>query len=146
MTAVKLAREHLPAVAAIERATFASPWSEKALELLVSDAATGAVCLADGVAVAYGGMLWAPDEGQITNIAVLEGYRGCGMGSAVLAHLISEARARQCEILSLEVRESNSAAIFLYEKHGFCVAGKRKRFYKAPTEDALIMILQLNYE
>lgn len=146
MSACRLAREHLPDVAEIERETFASPWSEGALELLLSEAATGAVCLSDGRAVAYGGMLWAPDEGQITNIAVLKEFRGRGFGDAVLSYLIGEARERRCVTVSLEVRESNVAAVSLYEKHGFFVAGKRKRFYTAPTEDALIMILELNYE
>lgn len=146
MTAQKLLREHLPAVAEIERATFTDAWSEKALELLVTDAAIGAVYLSDGEVVAYGGMLWAPDEGQITNVAVLEAFRGRGMGEAILTFLIGEARARGCETVSLEVRESNTAAISLYEKHGFYVAGKRKRFYRAPVEDALVMLLTLNDE
>lgn len=146
MTAQVLMREHLRAVAEIERMTFAEAWSEKSLELLLTEAAMGAVCLSDGKAVAYGGMLWAPDEGQITNIAVMEGFRGKGFGNAILTFLIDAARARRCEMISLEVRESNAAAISLYEKHGFFIAGKRKRFYKAPVEDALVMILELNYE
>lgn len=146
MMAQLLSREHLTAVAEIERAIFAEAWSEKSLELLLTDDAMGAVCLFDGKAVAYGGMLWAPDEGQITNIAVMEGFRGRGFGNAILTFLIDAARARRCEMISLEVRASNAAAISLYEKHGFFIAGKRKRFYKAPVEDALVMILELNYE
>ena len=146
MTVQGLCREHLPAVAGIERAVFSAPWSEKTLELLLTEDATGAVCLSDGEAVAYGGMLWAPGEGQITNIAVMEGFRGKGFGNAILTFLIDAARARRCELVSLEVRESNRAAISLYEKHGFAIAGKRKRFYKTPVEDALVMILELNYE
>lgn len=146
MSVCRMERKHLPSVAAIERACFSEPWSEKALELLLSEAAVGVVSLDGDCAVAYGGMLWAPEEGQITNIAVLGEYRGRGLGDAVLTALISEARARSCTMLSLEVRESNLAAISLYKKHGFSEAGRRKRFYKAPTEDALVMILQLNYE
>ena len=41
--------------------------------------------------------------------------------------------------ISLEVRESNLAAISLYEKLGFKVEGKRKNFYRDPQEDGLIM-------
>jgi ribosomal-protein-alanine N-acetyltransferase len=41
--------------------------------------------------------------------------------------------------VTLEVRESNSSAIRLYNKHGFSVKGKRKGYYKNPVEDALIM-------
>ena len=43
-------------------------------------------------------------------------------------------------LVSLEVRESNVAAISLYKKFGFEITGTRKRFYKAPVEDALVMI------
>ena len=100
----------------------------------------------DGKVVGYGGMLWAPDEGQITNIAVTAERRGRGVGTAVLDFLIAQARMRRCQTLSLEVRASNAAAIALYEKHGFFIAGRRKRFYKNPAEDALVMILTLNYE
>ena len=146
MNAIKIENAHLCEVAEIERECFAEPWSASALELLVSDAATGAVCTESGRVVAYGGMLWAPDEGQITNIAVRAEHRGRGYGGAVLDCLLREARARRCETVSLEVRESNRAAIALYEKRGFFVAGKRKRFYKNPAEDALVMILELNYE
>jgi len=142
----RLSREHIDAVAALEARCFSEPWSAQALELLVSDAAIGAVVLDGERAVAYGGMLWAPDEGQITNIAVTAAQRGRGVGSAVLSDLIAQAREKRCQTLSLEVRESNAAAIALYEKHGFLVAGRRKRFYKNPSEDALVMILTLNYE
>ena len=42
--------------------------------------------------------------------------------------------------VSLEVRESNTPAIALYSKFGYTVAGKRKGFYRAPSEDALVMV------
>ena len=41
--------------------------------------------------------------------------------------------------MSLEVRASNREAITLYEKTGFAEEGRRKEFYNAPKEDALIM-------
>ncbi|MBE6590206.1 MAG: ribosomal-protein-alanine N-acetyltransferase [Ruminococcaceae bacterium] len=144
MTAQKMERVHIGDVAEIERESFSEPWSAQALELLVSDAAIGAVVLDGERAVAYGGMLWAPDEGQITNIAVREDYRHRGLGRAILAYLIDAARSRGCTLISLEVRESNAAAIALYERYGFGVAGRRKRFYKHPAEDALVMLLHLN--
>ena len=103
----------------------------------------GVVCVECDRVLAYGGMLWAPDEGQITNIAVASDARRQGLGRAVLIALIQEARERNCELISLEVRESNTAAIALYESAGFLIAGRRKRFYRAPVEDALVMLLHL---
>jgi len=39
----------------------------------------------------------------------------------------------------LEVRPSNLAARMLYNKLGFKVLGIRKKYYRLPEEDALIM-------
>ena len=139
-----LTAEHLEQVAELEQLCFADPWSEKALELLLGDGAYGAVYLSNGKVMAYGGILWAPDEGQITNIATHPDARRCGMGAAILEHLIAVARARGCEQLSLEVRVSNTPAISLYERYGFLKMGIRRGFYKHPTEDAFVMCLSLD--
>ena len=144
MTVEKLTAAHLHEVAKLEILCFADPWSEKALELLLGDGAYGAVCLEDGCVMAYGGVLWAPYEGQITNIATHPDARRRGMGAAVLEHLIREAGSRECEMLSLEARVSNMPAIALYERYGFLKMGLRRGFYKHPTEDAFVMCLQLD--
>lgn len=144
MTVEKLAVEHLEQIAELEQLCFADPWSEKALELLVADGAYGAICLQDGRVIAYGGVLWAPGEGQITNIATHPNARRQGMGAAILEHLIAEARSRACEQLSLEARVSNTPAIALYERYGFVKMGLRRGFYKHPTEDAYVMCLSLD--
>ena len=144
MTVEKLCPKHLGEVAEVEALSFADPWSEKALELFTTDAAYGAVCIADGRVMAYGGILWAPDEGQIINIATHPNTRRCGMAAVILKHLIDEARLRGCEQLSLEARVSNVAAISLYERYGFEKMGLRRGFYKHPTEDAYVMCLSLD--
>ena len=139
MTAQRLEKEHLAAVAALERETFKNPWSEQALALLCGEMATGVVVMDGARAAAYGGMMCVAGEGQITNIGTSPDYRRRGLGAAVMAALIAEAQARGlCEI-SLEVRESNVAAIALYEKFGFTEDGIRKGFYTKPREDAVLM-------
>ena len=133
--------EHLPAIAALEALCFAEPWSEKALGLLLTDQATGFAATDDrGAVIGYGGMLLAPDEGQILNLAVSPGYRRQGVGAALLSALLAEADRRGLSTLSLEVRVSNQPAVALYERAGFTVAGRRRHFYKSPTEDAWVMI------
>lgn len=99
----------------------------------------GMVCHSDGKVCAYGGMLCVIDEGQITNIATLPEYRRMGYGAAVLDSLIKYAKYNGLHSITLEVRESNKAAIGLYQSRGFKVTGKRKDFYTKPTENALIM-------
>ena len=142
MKVVRIKPSHLQEVAQLEQICFHDPWSENALKLLTTDMATGFVCLdADGRVMAYGGMLWAPDEGQITNIAVHPTCRRQGLGKAVLRALTDEAWKKDCHMLLLEVRASNKAAISLYQNEGFLVEGRRKNFYRSPTEDALVMLL-----
>ncbi len=144
MKAERLCQEHISQVAQLERLCFAQPWSEKALQLLVGAEAAGVVCLHEGAVIAYGSILWAPGEGQILNLAVRPDHRRRGYGKAVLEGLIKLAEQRECEVLTLEVRASNQAAVTLYERFGFTVAGVRKHFYQNPTEDAYVMNLTRN--
>ena len=140
MMICRIQKEHLAAVAEIERLCFSQPWSESALELLLGESGVGVVCLVGDTVVAYGGMMLDPWEGQITNIATHPEHRRCGCGKAVTEALLKEAAARNAEQVSLEVRASNAGAIALYEGLGFETAGRRKGFYQNPREDALVMI------
>ena len=136
---------HLKGVAALEALCFTAPWSEQSLSLLLGEAAFGMVAVkteAD-TPVAYVGMMTVLDEGQITNVATHPDYRRRGLAAAVLMALLAEARARGLATVTLEVRESNAAAIALYEKHGFSVVGKRNHFYQNPREHALVMLCNL---
>ena len=137
----KLNAQHIEGVAKLEKLCFSQPWSESSLELLTREGiGVGMVCSADGSICAYGGMMVAVDEGQITNIATHPDYRRRGYAKAVVEALIKYAKNNGLDSISLEVRESNAAAIELYTKLGFKVEGKRRDFYTKPTESALIMI------
>ena len=131
---------HVSDVAAIESLCFAEPWSEKSLGLLLSDGAVAFVARDGERAVAYGGMLCVAGEGQITNVATHPDYRRCGLARKVLAALLQYARENDLFEVSLEVRESNEAAIALYGAYGFSICGTRRNFYKQPTENALVMV------
>ena len=135
----RLCREHLAGAAELEEKCFSSPWSARALELLLGEDAFGVVCLQNGAVAAYGGMTFALDEASVTNIAVHPDLRRQGLGRAILDGLLQAAVAHGSRELFLEVRVSNGAAIALYESAGFETVGRRKGFYRAPTEDALIM-------
>lgn len=137
----RISREHLTDVAALEALCFSEPWSERALELLLTDTAVGFVCLVEGHVVAYGGMLVAADEGQVTNVAVHPDFRRQGLGADIVRALCDYAEEKRLTPISLEVRASNTAAIALYKRFGFAVAGRRKHFYRKPAEDALVMLL-----
>jgi ribosomal-protein-alanine N-acetyltransferase len=61
----------------------------------------------------------------------------------MLEFVLERSRRSGLESVSLEVRTSNTAAITLYEKFGFVVAGRRAAYYPN-GEDALLMIYNLN--
>ena len=144
MSAVRVRPEHLGGIAALEALCFAEPWSAQSLALLVGDTALALTCLDEsGTPVAYVGMLTVLDEGQITNVATHPAHRRRGLADTLLEALLAEARRLGLATLSLEVRESNIAAISLYEKHGFSVVGKRNHFYQNPRENALVMLCSL---
>lgn len=91
-----------------------------------------------GMLVGYAGMQVILDEGHITTIAVHPEYRGRGVGELLLLDLFEQSAQRGVVRLTLEVRVSNLPAQALYRKYGFAVAGRRLRYY-ANGEDALIM-------
>ena len=135
----RLEANHVFDVAKIEALCFSEPWSENAFSILLGDGAFGMVALLDGVVVAYGGMLFVLDEGQITNIATHPEYRREGLGRMIVEALEREARTLGLSELFLEVREQNVAARKLYLSCGWEEIGLRKNFYSKPTDNAVLM-------
>ena len=138
--AVAFEKRHIEGAARLERLCFSEPWSEKSLEMLLSNGAVGFAVEANGTVVAYGGMLTVLDEGQITNVAVDPAFRRRGCGREIVCALLCHAKENGIVSVSLEVRESNEAAIALYESLGFCRRGLRKNFYRDPAEAAIVMV------
>jgi ribosomal-protein-alanine acetyltransferase len=82
-------------------------------------------------------------EWEIENIAVDASVRRRGLGKRLLMHLLEMARAKGAKSVFLEVRESNSIARSIYENASFSEAGRRKRYYENPKEDAILYRLKL---
>ncbi|MDV3000220.1 MAG: Mycothiol acetyltransferase [Chroococcopsis gigantea SAG 12.99] len=86
------------------------------------------------------GCYWAIlEEAHITLLAVDPDYQGQGLGQLLLYELLKGAAAGKLERATLEVGVANSKAIELYEKFGFKTVGRRKKYYPATGEDALIL-------
>ncbi|MCC7431652.1 ribosomal protein S18-alanine N-acetyltransferase [bacterium] len=85
------------------------------------------------------------DEFEVGLIAINKNFRGEGLGQKFMVFLIELALENNCELVNLEVRESNIPAIKLYKKLGFEVVGLRKNYY-ANNENALLMTLELTDE
>jgi ribosomal-protein-alanine N-acetyltransferase len=83
------------------------------------------------------------NELHINNVAVRERYRRQGIGLTLLGRILEAGRRRGVAAAFLELRAGNAAALSLYEKCGFRVTARRKNYYSEPTEDALVMTIQL---
>lgn len=124
----------------LEKASFSEPWSEITfLKELENPQAHYLIAIKNGTLVGYAGMWVILEEGHITNIAVAKEQRGHGIGKMLVSALIKKAHEMSLIGLTLEVRESNTAAINLYESFGFISVGERNDYYHYPTEDAIIM-------
>lgn len=140
--------EHLPQLTALEQICFpADPWSESVYRAALDNPAV-AVLLAqgeDGALLGYAVLSTVLDEGNLDNIAVAPEARRNGVADALLSALTAFGR-EHLTCLMLEVRSSNAPAIALYEKHGFAAVGRRKNYYDAPREDAVLMTLTFGPE
>lgn len=90
--------------------------------------------------VGFGGIWTSPDDVHITDIVTRKMYRCKGIGSRILEELINLAKTKNKASLTLEVNEKNTIAQKLYEKYGFKMLGRRKKYYNN-TDDAIIMTL-----
>lgn len=86
------------------------------------------------------------DEAEILNLAVRGSWRRHGAGAQLLGGMLWRLLSNQVTRVYLEVRESNQAAISLYEKYGFRRTGRRRGYYCDPLEDALLFERKLSRE
>ena len=131
----------IPAVHAIESASFPTPWPPYAFrdELETNRMAHYLVVRAGARVIAYAGIWLMVDEAHVTTFAVLPAYRRRGVGARLLWEVIELSAALGATVVTLEVRLSNAAARRLYQRFGFRPVGVRPRYYSDNGEDALIM-------
>lgn len=133
-----------PAVAHLETVCFSDPWSEKSIASEVHNPlAYWLVAEDNGNVVGYVGSQSVLDAADMMNLAVAPEYRKRGIGRLLVNALTQHLQAKGVIALLLEVRVTNSDAISLYTKLGFEQVGRRPRYYRNPTEDALILRKEL---
>ena len=132
-------------IAEIECNCFATPWTAEQVKNS-DDSTVFFLARVDDKVVGYGGMYTVLDEGYVTNIGVLPEFRRRGIGAKIVNKLIDFSKEKFLSFISLEVRVSNTTAINLYKSFDFKEVGRRKNFYRLPTEDALIMTRYFTYE
>ena len=138
------ASNDLARVVEIERASFSDPWSLTAFRTALNEERINFHIALCGESVVGYAVSWCViDEAELANLAVVPAMRGQRIGAALLDRAMADARAAGCLVMHLEVRESNAAARALYESRGFGMVGRRKRYYREPVEDALILRARL---
>ena len=95
------------------------------------------VYLIDDKVCGYLMILDSIDVYEILAIAAVEEYRNKGIAQELLDKI-------KTKDIFLEVRESNQTAINFYKKNNFKEISIRKNYYSEPTENAIIMKLEVN--
>ncbi|MCS7239531.1 MAG: ribosomal protein S18-alanine N-acetyltransferase [Thermoguttaceae bacterium] len=135
-----LIRRDLPEVLAIEKESFEFPWSEAEFaDCLSRRNCVGMVAQHGQRIVGY--MIYELGKTRIhlLNLAVAPSYRRRGVGSQMIAKLISKLAPEQREKIFLEVRESNLVAQLFFRANGFRATSVLRNFYEDSPEDAYLM-------
>jgi ribosomal-protein-alanine N-acetyltransferase len=142
-----MVEEDLPSVLEIEGLSFPNPWQESTFrgEIQHRPISFPYVVIHASLNKVIGYIIfWQIGEDvQINNIAVHPEFRRMGIAERVLRQVTEQVRFRGANIITLEVRPSNAAALTLYKKIGFKMLGLRKAYYSSPPEDALVLVLHL---
>ncbi|NOT07824.1 MAG: ribosomal protein S18-alanine N-acetyltransferase [Gemmatimonadales bacterium] len=135
------------ALAEIEHVCFSDPWSMVGIIETIQYATVYALVAENGESVA--GYIMARisgEEGEILNLAVMPGHRRRGVARALLEAGLSAITLAGVREAYLEVRESNRAAVNLYQAFGFGPVGLRPNYYRNPLEDALVLRAALSVQ
>ena len=111
-----------------------SPWTaNQVAEVLRSDVNSCALAEDEGLLVGF--LVWQETdfEAEVLQIAVLPSYQGQKIATALFDFLPA------AKEIFLEVRESNKPALLFYKKEKFEEIARRKAYYHAPMEDAIVM-------
>ncbi len=125
----------------IERAAYPYPWTIGNFKDSLDSGYSSWIAEINGIPAGYWIMMLAAGEGHVLNCCVAPDWQGRGFGRQLVEHLIDTARSHRTECLFLEVRPSNTAAVFLYQRLGFETIALRRNYYPADqgAEDALVM-------
>jgi len=134
----------LPEIMAIERESFASPWTAGMFTRELDSSHARCLCArinSEDKSIVGGYIIFwlVAGEAHLHNLAVKKEYRSQGLAFGLMEAMKEIAGVNKITSQTLEVRESNTEAIKLYRKCGFVVKGIRPLYYTDTCEDALIM-------
>lgn len=141
----KAGAKDILSIGLIERESFSDPWGSREFSTALESSQTIFLVAEDagGVVAGYAIAIAVADEAEILNLAVHEQKRQHGVGGKLLDSTVEKVRMRGAEQIYLEVRESNEAARKLYTSRGFGEVTRRRKYYRNPVEDALVLRLAM---
>ena len=116
------------------------PWSAAEFARLLAEPSTLVAVRPEGIALGRA----AAGEGELMTLAVSPEARRQGIGAALLEAFEAAARTAGARMLFLEVAESNTSARALYARAGWVAAGRRPRYYAAPSGGSAVDALVLH--
>ncbi|HTE35089.1 MAG TPA: ribosomal protein S18-alanine N-acetyltransferase [Reyranella sp.] len=122
------------------------PWTRRDMaELLASPGVAGLFVEVEGREDGFALWRTVADEAELLTIAVQSDRRRHGLGRALLAAVVGQARRGGAQCLFLEVGADNAPARSLYSQAGFVEVGRRPDYYRRRTgfADALVLRLTL---
>jgi len=131
----------LAAVARLESATYAFPWSEGIFRDCLRAGYYCRVVESAGECVGYSVLSSGAGEAHVLNLCVAEACRRRGIGGRLLQDMTEFAQGAGARDIYLEVRPSNAGALRLYRSRGFAQVGIRRAYYQAVggREDAVVL-------
>jgi ribosomal-protein-alanine N-acetyltransferase len=126
---------------ALERESYSHPWSEASLISAVEDPEVDVLVLRDpdGALAAHCIFQVVAGELHVHNLAVAPRFRRQGLARFAMELVHGVAVRRRARVAYLEVREGNAPARGLYGALGYEPIGRRRGYYDAPAEDALVL-------
>lgn len=120
--------------------SFSDPWNVESFNYSIkSESDYCMVAESCGCVAGYFILRISYETADVTDIAVDVNMRKKGIGKLLMEALFNKGNLKGVQRFALEVRQSNIAAISLYESCGFHADGIRKSYYSSPKEDAVLM-------
>ena len=132
--------EDVPAVVHLEQSLYSTPWSEQSFRFeLTHERSRFWVFESAGLLAGYQVGWIIVNSYHLHNLAIAPHAQGQGLAAEVLDFMCQYLARLALSCIELEVRAANVRALALYRKAGFKIVGIRRRYYRQPFEDAILM-------
>ncbi len=140
-------KKDIDLLTALEIEIFTDPWPAEAfIEGLADENHIFLVVELENQVAGYASFYMEMGEGRLTNIAIIPEFRRKKIAKKILEYILGVVKKAMCKYIFLDVRPTHEAAISLYSSYGFYEAYRRPEYYSNPTEDAMVMVKNLDDE